>query len=70
MDGYLTVSACLVLVTAAAYVIHRLDLPHADETSPGTGTAPPGPVAAAEPLRRHGTTGDRPGAPPATRPRR
>ncbi|MFF7858726.1 hypothetical protein [Streptomyces sp. NPDC007904] len=40
MNAFLTVTAFLVLVAAAAYVIHRLDLQHADRIAAYRYSAP------------------------------
>ncbi len=72
MNAFLTATVFLVLVAVAAYVIHRLNLQHADRiaayrySAPRPGRRAPLRAAAAAAPR---TTGDQPGAPPATRPR-
>jgi hypothetical protein len=68
MNAFLTATAFVVLIAVAAYVIHRLNLQHADRIAAYRYSTPrPG-------RRGHGraaprTTGDHPGAPQATRPR-
>ncbi|MEU1000904.1 hypothetical protein [Streptomyces tibetensis] len=72
MNAFLTAAALVVLIAAAAYVIHRLNLQHADRIAAYRYSAPrPGRRGhrAPQPHRAPSTTGDHPGAPPATRPR-
>lgn len=49
MDTFLTAAAFIVLIAAAAYVIHRLNIEHADRIA--RRSAAPGPLGAAQLLR-------------------
>jgi hypothetical protein len=69
MNAFLTAAALVVLIAAAAYVIHRLNLQHADRIAAYRYSTPrPGRLGRRAPQSPR-TTGDHPGAPPATRPR-
>ncbi|MGW1953990.1 hypothetical protein ACWCPI_14720 [Streptomyces sp. NPDC001920] len=70
MDVFLTVAAFVVLIAVAAYVIHRLNLQHADRIAAYRYSAPrPGRRGHGAPHHTPRTTGDHPGVPPATWPR-
>ncbi len=70
MNAFLTATVFLVLVAVAAYVIHRLNLQHADRIAAYRYSAPrPGRRGRSRAAAAPRTTGDQPGAPPATRPR-
>lgn len=69
MNGFLTAAAFVVLIAAAAYVIHRLNLQHADRIAAYRYSAPRPGRRAPQPHHAPRTTGDPPGAAPAARPR-
>ncbi|MFE9022234.1 hypothetical protein ACFYNL_27230 [Streptomyces sp. NPDC007808] len=70
MNAFLTAAAFVVLIAVAAYVIHRLNLQHADRIAAYRYSTPrPGRRGHGAPDHTPRTAGDDPGAPPATRPR-
>jgi hypothetical protein len=72
MNAFLTAVAFVVLIAVAAYVIHRLNLQHADRIAAHRYSAPrPGRRGhgTPQPPRALRTTGDHAGTPPVTRPR-
>ncbi|MFJ2966259.1 hypothetical protein ACIPIC_28635 [Streptomyces collinus] len=72
MNAFLTAAAFVVLIAAAAYVIHRLNLQHADRIAAYRYSTPrPGRRGHGTPQPHHAprTTGDHPGSPPTAWPR-